>query len=372
MNINEKIQMYRKKAGLSQEALAEEIKVSRQAVSKWESGTAQPTLENCKELCRVFQIGMNELYQEDGNSISIPHEHKNKWSIGLWAGLFLMAIISLAFNGYMLFEMNEAKKEIKTLTERIDGAYRQLNQNSKTEIIYSRNDEETELESLDITGTLNEENQVDLALSVRLAKQNEKTQVGCSLKNAGEEYLTETTLQSDYSFLVTATVPLVDEVELECYKIQENEIIHLVSESYAIKKRFSQDVELFIDAASYTKPYENELLLAISPQNQYGAFEKDSKGNTVKKLSISLSLIESGQEIGFWSDEFEEKMNALSQDTMEEALIYNDLIVFAPFQLEQEKYRQCDDICIRLEMMLNDMDKIEKEYQLKDLKLLGE
>lgn len=38
MNLSEKIQLCRKRAGLSQEALAEKLNVSRQAVSKWETG----------------------------------------------------------------------------------------------------------------------------------------------------------------------------------------------------------------------------------------------------------------------------------------------------------------------------------------------
>lgn len=40
MRLSEKIYYCRKKAGLSQEALAEQIGVSRQAVSKWETGVS--------------------------------------------------------------------------------------------------------------------------------------------------------------------------------------------------------------------------------------------------------------------------------------------------------------------------------------------
>ncbi len=38
MNLTDRIQQLRKKAGLSQEELADRVGVSRQAVSKWESG----------------------------------------------------------------------------------------------------------------------------------------------------------------------------------------------------------------------------------------------------------------------------------------------------------------------------------------------
>ena len=42
MKLNEKIYACRRRAGLSQEALAERIGVSRQAISKWETGDASP------------------------------------------------------------------------------------------------------------------------------------------------------------------------------------------------------------------------------------------------------------------------------------------------------------------------------------------
>ena len=56
MKLNEKIYDCRKKAGLSQDALAERIGVSRQAVSKWELGTAQPDLDNIVSLAKVFDV----------------------------------------------------------------------------------------------------------------------------------------------------------------------------------------------------------------------------------------------------------------------------------------------------------------------------
>lgn len=44
--LGQRIQEGRKAAGLSQEALGEELHVSRQAVSKWEADAATPELEN--------------------------------------------------------------------------------------------------------------------------------------------------------------------------------------------------------------------------------------------------------------------------------------------------------------------------------------
>lgn len=56
MNLSEKIYYCRKKAGKSQEALAEELGVSRQAVSKWETGEAEPEIKKLRLLAEVFGV----------------------------------------------------------------------------------------------------------------------------------------------------------------------------------------------------------------------------------------------------------------------------------------------------------------------------
>ncbi len=56
MNISERIQSLRKSKGISQEELANEVGVSRQAVSKWESGQSVPDLEKVIILSEVFNV----------------------------------------------------------------------------------------------------------------------------------------------------------------------------------------------------------------------------------------------------------------------------------------------------------------------------
>lgn len=65
MKLNEKIYDCRKKTGLSQDALAERIGVSRQAVSKWEIGSAQPDLANIVALAKVFGVTTDWLLADD-------------------------------------------------------------------------------------------------------------------------------------------------------------------------------------------------------------------------------------------------------------------------------------------------------------------
>ena len=56
MDISERIQGLRKAGGLSQEELADRLGVSRQAVSKWESGQSTPDLEKVIGLSSFFSV----------------------------------------------------------------------------------------------------------------------------------------------------------------------------------------------------------------------------------------------------------------------------------------------------------------------------
>ena len=70
MKLNEKIYWCRKHAGLSQEALAEVIGVSRQSISKWETGEASPEISKLPLLAKAFDVTSDWLLSEDG----IPQE----------------------------------------------------------------------------------------------------------------------------------------------------------------------------------------------------------------------------------------------------------------------------------------------------------
>lgn len=64
MKFSENLYTLRKNKGISQEQLAELADVSRQSVSKWETGEAYPTVENIFKLCNVLNCKMNELINE--------------------------------------------------------------------------------------------------------------------------------------------------------------------------------------------------------------------------------------------------------------------------------------------------------------------
>jgi len=53
MKFNENLKYLRKEAKLTQEQLAEKLNVSRQAVTKWESGQSLPDIQNLKEIIHM-------------------------------------------------------------------------------------------------------------------------------------------------------------------------------------------------------------------------------------------------------------------------------------------------------------------------------
>lgn len=61
MEFHEKLQWLRKRNNLTQEQLAEQLFVSRTAVSKWESGRGYPNLESLKCISKLFSVSIDEL-----------------------------------------------------------------------------------------------------------------------------------------------------------------------------------------------------------------------------------------------------------------------------------------------------------------------
>ena len=64
MSLGEKIKELRKSRGMSQEELAEQINVSRQAISKWELDASLPDIDNIVQLSRLFAVSIDYLLLE--------------------------------------------------------------------------------------------------------------------------------------------------------------------------------------------------------------------------------------------------------------------------------------------------------------------
>ena len=92
MNVSEKIRTLRKSKGMSQEELAGQVNISRQAVSRWENGTALPDADNIVQLSKLFGVTTDYLlmdsYESDEDSPKIKENNKI-----LYANLTRLAIM---------------------------------------------------------------------------------------------------------------------------------------------------------------------------------------------------------------------------------------------------------------------------------------
>ena len=71
MVFSEKLQVLRKNKGFTQEALAERLNVSRQAVAKWESGQVYPDIGNLIEISNLLNVSVDYLVKDQDCSVSI-------------------------------------------------------------------------------------------------------------------------------------------------------------------------------------------------------------------------------------------------------------------------------------------------------------
>ena len=70
MNFANNLQKLRKLSSMSQEALAEKLDVTRQSVSKWESGASYPEMDKLIAICKIFKVDMDTLVNGDASKVT--------------------------------------------------------------------------------------------------------------------------------------------------------------------------------------------------------------------------------------------------------------------------------------------------------------
>ena len=79
MTLGEKIQKLRKQRGLSQEALAEKVTVTRQTISKWELGQSTPDLNFIAQLSDIFNVSSDYLIKDEMTEPDeLPYKKRKK------------------------------------------------------------------------------------------------------------------------------------------------------------------------------------------------------------------------------------------------------------------------------------------------------
>lgn len=108
MNIGDMILKLRKEKGLSQEEVAEELNVTRQTVSKWETGESKPDFDKIIPLCDLFSITTEELLrgkkleqerglEQDKESIQRDIKRERAKVLSISTFLYFLAVIWIVF-----------------------------------------------------------------------------------------------------------------------------------------------------------------------------------------------------------------------------------------------------------------------------------
>ena len=119
MSLGENLQFLRKKDNITQEQLAEQLEVSRQSVSKWESDSSYPEMDKILQLCNLFHCGVDDLVQKDISQLYVEDktdydDHYNEFSkfISLGVGIIILGLAAMCLlYGINYFFSNEVIKE---------------------------------------------------------------------------------------------------------------------------------------------------------------------------------------------------------------------------------------------------------------------
>lgn len=121
MNLGNKLHNLRKAEGMSQEQLAAQMTVSRQAVSKWELGESNPDIDYIIQLSEIFQVSTDYLLKD---SETVPKDQSKGMDSGIWTTI--IATMSAALMGIGLFCAWGGWHENQTINDVIGGLIIQI------------------------------------------------------------------------------------------------------------------------------------------------------------------------------------------------------------------------------------------------------
>jgi len=126
LKIGNKILELRKKANLSQENLAEKLDVSRQTISKWETGETSPDLKQAASISKIFNISLDELVDNNIKEIIVEKVSNTELLAGIIIkilkaiGILFLAFLIIDIIALILFTVVRKSHINESITEEIE------------------------------------------------------------------------------------------------------------------------------------------------------------------------------------------------------------------------------------------------------------
>ena len=280
MTLGARIAALRKERGLSQEGLGELVGVSRQAVSKWESDSALPDVNNCVALCRAFGIPLSQLLELEEESApageltreqlamaqaiaekylaSLPRprswRQRRKWPWVLAASVLLVLAVAAGewvrdLNrtvSYMSDEMINVHNTVsQAVEEQVNAALAEVTSLVKES---SRTLEEVDLE----------ENTATFILSVQLRRRTPDTPVVFTARSAGETVPAEGTDEGGQYFSARITCPLSDDIRFSvAFHTEGEEHTEELAQVLQLEQEYAMRSTSYV---RYAQPYTDKYL----------------------------------------------------------------------------------------------------------------
>lgn len=308
MELFEKLYELRHSSSISQEELAEKLGVSRQAVSKWESGAAQPELSKLIELSRLYQVSVDELLSLEHIKASekdVPEKpepmkeeklsprefcHRHRWALCVSAAA-LSLLIAVGFRcnhriNALSDQVDELRGQITSVQGNLSGQINDIS-NSVQDILQR----EASLVS-----------QYDYSVTDIDFKRQECTLSFSLLPKAIPESLSVTIIVTDNDVPKFASEHPTRSVELmqDSFNIFRGSITLPLSNQLAVSACFDSGEETQIEQLDTIYDLKDEnapQLLEFYPQRAYSRYNSGSKLEDIGPWQLHFSLGD-----GAWED----------------------------------------------------------------------
>ena len=395
MDLASRIQELRKKAGFSQEALAEMLGISRQALGKWESGTSLPTLENLTQLAKIFHLSIDELITgqpaqntgEDSSPLSaqsvdallqrIDKAQAKHTPVLLTASVGIIGTALVIFAVFFAVRTHTLGQKYDALTERIDALashpadtaalYQQILNRLENEFTLIEPDQfyfDWELSGCDL-----KKQTMRIVLRATLREFSPEDTLSFLLSPASgasdtlKEPITIAASVSEGQFRAQAEIPLCAELDVYIQYATPGGSTQqeLAAQLHDLSTQFVPYFEVYKDKFSYTAWDYRTIAFSGAPAV---SFTPPSSSAAPKPLSIECSLYYNTDKIFSKQIDLEEDFPANDYDS-EIALAYGSVTYYPDvFEIEDKRFDYISGAEIYWMFTLTDSDGNRYEHRL--------